>query len=138
MNAPGKTLLKVVSILFIIFGAILTVISLLAVIGSAALSSMGDELGTAFGGILMMMSIILLIDGVLELVLGIVGIKNVGDPAKASYFVAVGIILCVLSLIPLVISIINGGFDFTSLIGFVLPILYIVGGSMNKKAVATV
>jgi hypothetical protein len=35
-----------------------------------------------------------------------------------------------------VMGIAGGGFDWTSLVGFALPVLYIVGGNMNKKAVA--
>lgn len=135
MNAPGKGILKVVSILFIIFGAIATVISLLAVLGSAALTSMGGDVGLALGGILMIATIIALLSSVLDLVLGIVGLKKCGDPSKAGYFIVVGIILCILSLISLVIGITNDGFSVVSLIGFVLPVLYIVGGSMNKKAI---
>ncbi len=136
MNAPGKGLLKVVSILFIIFGAIATIISLLGLLGSAALSSMGEEVGAAIGGILMVAMVVALISSVLELILGIIGIKKCGDPSKAGYFIVVGIILVVISFVPLIIGITSGGFIWTSLVSFVLPILYIVGGFMNKKVVA--
>lgn len=138
MNAPGKGLLKTVSILFIIFGAIATIVSLLGVLGSAVLTSVAGEYGAAaVGGMLMIVTIILLIVSVLELVLGIVGLKKSGDPAQAQFFIVTGIILCVLSLASLVLGIIGEtGFNPMSLIGFVLPVLYIVGGNMNKKAVA--
>ena len=45
MDAPGKGILKVVSILFIIFGAIAPVVSLAAVLGSAALTAAGGGIG---------------------------------------------------------------------------------------------
>lgn len=134
MNAPGKGLLKTVSILFIIFGAIATILSIIGLAGSAALASMGGEVGAAVGGLLIIAVIFALIVSVLELVLGIVGLKKAADPTKAQFFITTGIILVALGLISLIIGIVNGGFSVTSLIGFVLPILYIIGGSQNKKA----
>jgi hypothetical protein len=125
MNAPGKGILKVVSILFIVFGAIALVFSIIAVAGSFLL-----------GGLFILAALFSLAVSVLELVLGIVGLKKCGDPAQGGFFVTTGIILCVISLISLIIGIVSSGFNFFGLIGFVLPILYIVGGSMNKKAVA--
>lgn len=131
MNAPGKGLLKVVSILFIVFGAIALVVSIIAVIGSIAAASLIGILA-----ILIVASVLMLIVSALELIIGIIGLRKCGDPAQGGFFITTGIILCVLSLISLILSIAGGGFDITSLIGFVLPVLYIVGGSMNKKAVA--
>lgn len=137
MNAPGKGLLKTVSILFIIFGAIATILSLFGVLGSAVLASVAGEFGAgAVGGLLMIVTILVLVVSVLELVLGIVGLKKCGDPAQAQYFIVTGIILCVLALASLIMSILESSFNFMSLIGFVLPVLYIVGGSMNKKVAA--
>lgn len=134
MNAPGKGLLKVVSILFIIGGALVTLLSIFAVFGSIALAAYVG--GPA--GILVVASIVSLIVGVLELILGIIGLKKCGDPAQSGFFIVTGIILCVLALISLILSIAGGSFSVGGLIGFVLPILYIVGGNMNKKASAPV
>ncbi len=133
--APAQGLLKVVSILFIIFGAIATVVSLIAVIGSAALTSIAGEYGVAaIGGILLFATILMLAVSVLEFVFGILGVKKCKDPTKAGFFIVSGIILCALALISLILGIASSGFSITSLIGFVLPILYIVGGMQNKKA----
>lgn len=132
MNAPGKGMLKVVSILFIVFGAIAVVISLIAVLGSAVLTAYTGGLG----GIFLIGTILMLIVSALDLVLGIIGIKKCGDPSQAGYFIVTGIVLCALSLVSLIMSIASTGFDVTSFVGFVLPILYIVGGNMNKKAAA--
>ncbi|SHI07282.1 hypothetical protein SAMN02745823_02245 [Sporobacter termitidis DSM 10068] len=135
MNAPGKGLLKTVSVLFIIFGAIAAIVSLLGVAGSAALTSVGGVAGTAIGGVLLVATILILIVSVLELVLGIVGFNKCGDPHKASYFITVGVVMSIISLVPLILSAASGAFQLTSLIGFVLPILYIVGGAMNRNAI---
>lgn len=132
MNAPGKGLLKVVSILFIIFGAIATIVSLLALIGSAAITAYLGDLGI----VLILATAIMLIASVLELVLGIVGLKKCSDPAKAGFFIVTGIILCVLTLASMIMNIASAGFSAISLIGFVLPVLFIVGGAMNKKTAA--
>lgn len=132
MNAPGKGLLKVVSILFIIGGALVLLLSLLAVgVTIAAISLIGGLAILAVVG-----TILLIIVGALELILGIVGLKKCGDPAQGGYFITTGIILCALSLVSIILGLVGGGtFDVSGAIGFVLPILYIVGGNMNKKAV---
>jgi hypothetical protein len=135
MNAPGKGILKTVSILFIIFGAIAAVISLIGILGFSALSSTGGVIGAGLGGMLIVAAVLLLIVSVLEFILGIVGLKKSGDPKKAGYFIATGIVLCILSLASMIIGIAASGFTITSLIGFVLPVLYIVGGYMNKRVV---
>lgn len=129
MNAPGKGMLKVTSILFIIFGAIATIVSILGLIGAGMISAV--TMGAT--AILTVAMVLLLLVSVAELVIGIIGIKKSGDPTKAMFFVVTGIILCVLTLVSMIMS-----FQVTSLIGFVLPVLYIIGGFMNKNATAKV
>lgn len=170
MNAPGKGMLKVVSILFIVFGAIGTVVSIIGVAGVMMLGSLTAQLGTelqgamssaaaqlgttaapdvsnalaqagdlsavagAMTGLLTIAIIIGLVASLLELIIGIIGLKKCGDPAQAGFFVATGIILCIVQLITIVLTMISGGsFPVFSLIGFILPILYIVGGNQNKN-----
>ena len=79
MNAPGKGLLKVISILFIIFGVIATIMSVLALIGSAAVTAYLGELGI----ILVIATAVMLIASVLELVMGILGLKKCGGPCES-------------------------------------------------------
>jgi hypothetical protein len=128
MDAPGKGMLKVVSILFIIFGAIATIVSIVALVGSAVLTAYTEGLA----GIFIVGSIILLLVSVLELIVGIIGLKKCADPAQAGFFIVTGIVLCVLGLVSMIMTL--SSFQVTSLISFVLPILYIVGGFMNKNA----
>jgi hypothetical protein len=92
MNAPAKGLLKVVSILFIIFGAIATITSLLLVFGSAVLTSVVG----AFGGILLIITIVALLSSVLHLVLGIVGVGKRSEtrPKPVSTLSPVSFWLC--------------------------------------------
>lgn len=150
MNAPGKSLLKVVSILFIIFGAIGAVVSALALAASAAGSAIAGAAADAAGsdaatavvavvtGVVIIASVVGLIDSALTLVFGIIGVgKKSGDPGKGGFYVVTGVILCALALVSIILTMAfsTSGFPWSSLINFVLPILYIVGGSMNKKAV---
>jgi len=125
MEAKGKSLLKVVSILFIIFGAIATIVTIIGLVGAAALSAVTGGVT----GLLTIALIILVISSVGELVVGIMGLKKCGDTSKANFFIVTGIIFAVLALVSTIMF-----FQVTSLIGFVLPILYIVGGFLNKKS----
>lgn len=123
MHTPAKTLLKVVSVLFIIFGAIAAVISAVGLAGGALI-------GGVVGGVIVAATVVLLILSLLEFIIGIMGLGRSGDPERAGFFVVSGAILCVIALISLMLS-----FQVTSLIGFVLPVLYIIGGRMNKRTV---
>lgn len=143
MNVPGKGLLKVVSILFIILGAIGTAILMIGLITYAV---MADSLG-GLAGIMIVTLILILVHSMLELVLGIIGLKKYRDPAKGGFFIATGFILCALSVASLILSIAADSFDVTILgirtgtltfIGLVIPVLSIIGGSLNRKAVPPV
>jgi hypothetical protein len=136
MNAPGKGILKAASILFIIFGVISIIASIILLAGAGIATAVLGEFGAgALGGLLMAVVVLALIVSVLMLVIGIIGVgKRSGDPSKAGFYIVTGVILCILSLISLVIGIVNNSFQWTSLVSFVLPILYIIGGAMNKKA----
>lgn len=133
MRAPGSSLLRLVSILFIIFGTITTFLSLIAIFASALLTSIIGEfsivVAAAAGGILLTASVILLISCVLQLITGIRGVKKSGDPSQANFFIVNGFILCGLVLLSMLIS-----FQVMALIGLILAILYIMGGYMNKNA----
>ncbi len=118
MNDGGKILLKVISVIFIIFGAIATVVSLIALITS-----------TWLGVIWVIASIILLISSIIELVIGFVGLKKSDDPSQANFFIVSGLVLVILMFVSMIMS-----FSAWNLIGFALPVLYIVGGYMMRNA----
>lgn len=149
MNAPAKGLLKVSSILLIIFGAIGLVSSAasFACVSAAAnlansLAATATDLGAdattaaaALSSALSIGVIIALVLGIIggaaELVFGIIGMKNYANPAKGNLFIVGGIVLCVIFLASVVLY-----FSWFAAIDFVLPILFIIGGFMNKKAAA--
>lgn len=77
----------------------------------------------------MAVSVLLLISSVLQLITGIAGVKKSDDPLQANFFIFNGCILCGLVLVSMIIS-----FQIIALIGFILALLYITGGYMNKNA----
>lgn len=142
MDAPGKGLLKVVSILFIIFGALFIIVAALSIIGTQMMNSpqfaaalpAGTDPSQFNNKALLATSIILLAGSILDVIFGIVGIKKCKDPAKADFFFYAGIVLCGLTVISLYLGIITTGFSFTSLVGFILPALFIIGSLRYRKA----
>jgi hypothetical protein len=69
--------------------------------------------------------------GALSLVLGIVGLRSCADPSKANFFIVTGSVLCGLQFI-FAIAVMK----FFGIFGLILPILFIVGGYMNRKPVS--
>lgn len=118
MKYSGKTLLKVISVIFILFGIISVIVSLIALINIAGL-------GTGW----VVATIIVLVSSLIELVIGILGYKKSGDSGEARFFIITGFVLGIILLISLVLS-----FSVLTLIGFALPVLYIVGGYMLRNA----
>lgn len=123
--AQGRGILKVVSILFMVWGAIAIILSIIAIVGAAAVTVV--TLGWA--GFVLVAAVIVLIASVIQLVIGILGLKKSEDPSQANFFIVTGIVLCVLQFIGMIMH-----FTVTGLIGFVLPILFIVGGYMNRNS----
>ncbi len=133
MNAPGSGLLKVISILYIIFGAIFAVFMLLSLALGSVIADLAEGfiggLGAIVGGVLFL---VFLIPAAADLVIGIIGVKKADDQSAATFFIVVGIVLTALTLIGLILS-----FSALSLLGLVMPVLFIVGGYMNKNAGST-
>lgn len=137
-NAKGKGLLKVVGILLIIWGAIRVVIGLIAFVGIAAAGTLANSgaLDAADAALLSEEAVIIgaisvLICGVLELITGIIGVINAKKPEKAMICIIFGVIIIICNIISSIL-------DF-SLLGLimvlVLPVLFLIGGILNKKSV---
>ena len=125
-------MLKVVSIIMVIFGGIGIITSLLAIVGASAAAAL---LGIGAGG--MMVSIIIsLIASAFLLFAGVMGIKGSGDSSKVQTLKLYGIILIALAVISTVVEIIImpvfGGMAIVGLLlSLVLPVLYILGATKN-------
>lgn len=134
----GKTFLQVTGILMIIGGGIGFIASLALGGLTTVLAIMGGEVDgmgalIALAAIAVVLSII---GSVVELVAGIIGVKNCGKPEKAGVCLGWGIAVIVISVISNILTI-AGGSDFSVLsliLGLVLPVLYVVGAVLNKKS----
>lgn len=125
MKAPN-TLLKVISILFVILGIVGIVLALLvAILGGAILASITENLGfgVAVGGVL---TVILVGEAVFDLVAGILGVKGKITACKVlGFIILIGSVLGALlniSLFDSALSII-----ITVAVTLILPVLYLVG-----------
>ena len=129
----GKQFLKVTGILMIIGGGLGIIFSLIAIAGVAALAYLGADMGA-----LIFSSVLAIVGAVIELVAGILGVKNCDKPEKANTCIVMGALVAVLTVVSMIVNAVAGGsFSVLSLVtGLVLPGLYIAGAVMNKKPAA--
>lgn len=132
METKGSKFLKVTGILMIVFGAIALIISIVAVLGIAAIALVND--GTYDMTLLYVGGVVALLGSVAEFVAGIIGVINAKLPNKANTCIVWGVIVAVMSVAGEIISVIGGSqFNVFSLIcGLVIPVLYIIGAVKNK------
>lgn len=126
MEAQGKVMLKVTSILYIVCGGLWALGALIALVASSMIADMAFGIWAWLGSYV---AIVFLIMAAVNLVIGIIGVKQCADPSKAMFFIVTGIVLGVLAFISIFSSFLTG------LIGLVLPVLFIVGGFQNKNSV---
>jgi len=90
---------------------------------------------------LVLSGVVALFSSAYELIVGILGVQNAAMPQEADLLFKLGIGLVVLSLVSLFFSIIitvaSGGSAFGGILGFLLPILFIVGALNLKKQAPT-
>lgn len=143
MDAKGKTLIKVSSILLIIGAAIMIIVALIGMFSGGAVGILGGAMnmgdaGSAvaglLGGTLMVLFGVVLVLGVFELICGIIGMKNADNPAGAGKIIGLGIAMIVLALIGAIFGSMVNTTWYSIVLSFILPILYTVGGFLNKSA----
>ena len=123
----GKGMLKVVSILYIVFAAINILPGLLALLNGIRAGA-----GSDVGLFLIAVGLLAALSGVFGLVLGILGVKWCARPEKAKVLFILGMAFVVLKLIDLVPAMVSGsGVSLGTLAGFTLPVLYVVGAFRN-------
>lgn len=136
----GSTFLKVMGILMIVFAAIALVIGLIALAGIGAMLSLLGASAAQFASIITVASVLTLAGAVLELVAGILGVKNWARPERAGVCVTWGVILIVLCALSLLLNIIvyanvpgvSVNF-FTLIVSFVMPVLYLIAAIQCKN-----
>lgn len=138
MEAKGAQFLKVTGIIMIIGASIGIIMSILALIGTAAidamdLSSISEELNYNIG-LLYASGVLSLVGGAIEMVAGILGVANSKKPEKANTCIVFGVIVILFSLAGSILTVVGGqSFPVVSfLLGLILPVLYLVGAYKNK------
>ena len=128
----GSKFLKVTGILMIVFGALALILSIVAAIGLAALAAL--DLNTWQYTLAV---ILMLVGSIFEMIAGIVGVKNCNKPEKAGTCMVWGIIVIALSVLSNVLTLVGNPDNFSIvnlLTGLVIPVLYLIGAVLNKKA----
>lgn len=130
-------MLKVTGILMIIGAGLglLGGISLLAIGGAAG--AVDPSLASS-GGLIMALALVAIVVSAVQLVAGIMGVKNWNKPEKAQICFILGIAIIVVGLISDIISIASAGFSASivtsAVTGLIIPALYTYGAMQLKKA----
>lgn len=132
-KTKGSGFLKVTGILMIIGGGISIILGIIAALGVAALAYISD--GEISSAMLYASVALMIVSAVTQLIAGIIGVKNCKKPEKAGTCMVWGVIVAVLCVVGTILNSVGGGsFSvFSLLLGFVLPVLYIIGAGFNKK-----
>ena len=96
--------------------------------GPVIASMFGSFFGAISGMVGIVIFIVFLLLAAIDLVAGIIGVKQCGDPSKALFFIIFGFIVGGLTLISLITN-----FNVGNIIGLVMPVLFIVGGFHEQK-----
>ena len=116
-----NTFLKVMAIIMLIGGILGAIISLLGIAGVAILALAG-----ANSAILYLSVALAVLGAVLQIIAGGKGLGAAKDPAKAPACVKLGIVICVLSIVSNIMTVVGGGeFSISNLItSLIVPGLY--------------
>lgn len=140
-RAPGKTLLKVTGILYIIVSALLLLSGIVMLAGGGLLTAggmyAGNGLGAFLGAGVLVLAVVALAQGVFGLIMGILGVKNCDKPEKAGACIVMGILVLVLGVIGLIGNLVGQSGSsalISSVAGLIIPALYTWGAFQNKKA----
>ncbi|MDR2586573.1 MAG: hypothetical protein LBC84_10235 [Prevotellaceae bacterium] len=133
MENKSNMLLKVTAILMIIGGIFISIVGIIAVVGTGVIAAIGIN-----SGLLMTASVLALLSGIVNLIAGIVGVGAASKPQKASKCIFWGSLVVLLCVASNALSMVGGlPLNFTSLaIGLVLPGLYLLGAFQLKKKAA--
>lgn len=136
-------LLKVASILLIVFGVVLALLAIIffaagdlvaEVIGKSGEEFEGMDAETAAAAVklgVLVLGIVLLVEAVAYIAAGVIGVQQ----KSAQLCFIVGIVLVVLCGIGAITNIVEGQI-LSAVIGLIVPVLYLVGAIQLKKAAA--
>lgn len=137
-----------VSIILIVGAGIgvLSVLLLVALIGVINQLATNEQMPSDLMNLMVFAIIMGVVGGAVDLVVGIMGVKNAAKPEKANMLIVMGIGLCVLQLASMIISLkmyqdlagLPSGVSsspVTGILGFALPVLFLIGAvNLRKQA----
>ena len=121
---PGSSILKVVGIIYLIFG----IIAAISLFGLLALSG-----GYRFDGIAILALFLSILIVGLDILAGIFGIMYNNNSEKANSLFSYGIVLMIVVIINAIVGAVTGGLNILGIIGLILPVLFLVGSYKNKQ-----
>lgn len=119
----SRKALKVISIILIVFAALLV---LLGVVLSMGFAFLGDSSTAAAGVVAGAMGVVVIVTGIVYLIIGMLGVRGANNPSKIMPFFVLCIIGVVLNLIGLISEIVQGTFTGTQLIGFAIIVACLI------------
>lgn len=127
MSGSQKTL-KIISIVMIVWAVITVVIGALLAAGSALPDLAQDTIdvsGTTLNAASAVLTagLIVVVNGVLNFIVGCFGLRGAKNPKKIGVFFVLCIINLVLGVLGIVLNIVNGSFQWTSLISLAIVIV---------------
>ncbi|WP_195268111.1 hypothetical protein [Eubacterium sp. 1001713B170207_170306_E7] len=132
----GKNYLKVTGILLVI-GGLLGVVSygLLSLLMGVAAFDQGSGAGAIS---VTAIAVMYLIASIIQLIAGVMGIKNCNKAGKADGCFKIGIVVLIISILAAIVNMAGAGFTasavFYALLGLVVPGLYIYGAKLNRDS----
>jgi len=151
-RAPERNMMVFVVSIIMTAGGGLVLLAVLMLLGMVALINSLDTSGE-FPADLMALVVTGIIasavSGVIELIVGIYGIRNSSKPDKADVLIMLGILISVVTLANLVITFkmyqqlmlyTGAGMSsaFTGVLGFILPVLFLIGAVNMKRQARTI
>ena len=134
--ASGSSVLRVASIIMIVFAIVNLVIGLFMMMG-VFIASSDDMVGIA-AGVAAVLGIVAFIGGLLNLFVGVVGLNASKRNDKNTLAFVLGIISVIYGIYSIVsaISTGDGGSIANAFVGIILPALYLYGVIETRKAIA--
>ena len=147
MQKQGSTMLKVTSILMIVFAGIGLIIDIATIAGYSWIFDYNGRYGINLTLFIIALAILVLAV-VMELIAGIVGVANWNNQSRAGTCMGLGVTVIVMVVLGNVLSVValiqlfdavgygsnSEAFStLTGLLGVIVPILYVIGASQLKR-----
>ncbi len=125
--STSSTLLKIMSIVFIVFGIIVLIAGIITATGGALVAGIGAGI---LGAIVILAALLSIMEGLLFLLCGVFGIR--GSRLGACFVMAV--IILIAQVAGFIMGMASGAPNYLGIVGIVLTILYLIGVKQSQRA----